>query len=64
MDKRKLIKDENPFYKSDGSWTDDDDLYCVDEYVDFVSNGITDNEKVEAQEYYDDYLSEIPEDNL
>ncbi len=59
--KKHFSKDNTPFYQSDGSHTNDDDPYCVDEYMDFVSNGRTDNERVEAQEYYNDYLSEKPE---
>ena len=41
---------------SDGSA--DDFRYGVNEYGDFISNGMTDNEKVEAQEYFERFLQE------
>lgn len=48
------------FYQSDGSHSSTSEPYYANDYTDFLSNGMTDNEKVEAEEYYEDYLSDIP----
>ncbi len=54
-------KKAKDFYPSDGSHENDRNPYSAGEYTNFLSNGMTDNEKVEAQEYYEDYLSDMPE---
>ncbi len=51
---------KNTFVTSDGTNVTDDD-YDVNEYLDFVSDGFADNEKVEAEEYYDRFLNRKPD---
>ena len=51
---------KNTFATSDGTNVTDDD-YDVNEYLDFVSDGFADNEKVEAEEYYDRFLNRKPD---
>lgn len=47
------------FYTSDNSGSiGEDDLYGVDDYVYFLSNGMSDNEKIDAYNYFQEYLDE------
>ena len=47
------------FYTSDNSdLSEDDDLYGVDDYMYFLSNGMSDNEKIDAYNYFGEYLDE------
>ncbi|MBQ9461359.1 MAG: hypothetical protein IJU51_05500 [Clostridia bacterium] len=56
MKRRKMPEpqDEN-FILSDGSMEHGD--YNAEDYADFISNGMTNNEKIDALEYYETFLS-------
>ncbi len=56
LKRKKRHEPQKNFMISDGSA--DDFRYGVNEYGDFISNGMTDNEKVEAQEYFERFLQE------
>ncbi len=47
---------DTDFVVSDGSMGNRD--YGTEDYTDFLSNGRTNNEKVEAQEYFETFLNE------
>ncbi len=34
------------------------DEYGVDEYMNFTSNGMTNNEKIDSEDYYNEFLDE------
>ncbi len=55
--KRKASSDSTGagFLISDGSGRNT--AYDADDYCEFLSNGRTNNEKVEAEEYYDRFLN-------
>ncbi len=46
---------DNNFIVSDGSKEHGD--YTVEDYEDFISNGMTNNERIDAVEYYESFLS-------
>ncbi len=48
------VSSEDGFEISDGSMQKG--LYDTDDYTSFLSNGNTDNEKIEAEEYRDRFL--------
>lgn len=50
------VSSDGSFEISDGSTSSDD--YDAGDYSKFLSNGRTNNEKVEAEEYYDRFLHE------
>ena len=52
--KRAGRQDEN-FILSDGTMEHGD--YDTEDYADFISNGMTNNEKIDALEYYETFLS-------
>ena len=59
MKKKKSVKNpEKDFVVSDGSRTHGE--YGVDAYGDFISNGMTNNEKIDAVEYFEQFLDERP----
>lgn len=45
------------FYISDNSDLSDE-AYSVDDYMNFVSNGMSDNEKIDAYNYFECFLDE------
>ncbi len=51
-----MKKKNRSFDIRDGS--QDTALYGVDDYMHFVSNGMADNEKIEAADYFEQFLSE------
>jgi|GEM_PF-4155414 len=52
--KKNAKQKDNDYILSDGSLGRSD--YGTEDYCDFLSSGFTDNEKVEAQEYFEAYL--------
>lgn len=61
--KNKLTAPQN-FYVCDGSQISfEEESYGTDDYLNFLSNGMADNEKVEAVDYFEEFLSENTEDD-
>ncbi len=57
--KRKKRNDYDGLYIFDGSGISlDNEEYGVDNYMSFVSNGMTNNERIDAVDYYDEFLDE------
>ena len=56
--KKSVKKHENDFVVSDGSRSHGE--YGTDEYGNFISNGMTNNEKIDAVEYFEEFLDEKP----
>lgn len=56
--KRSAGKHDNDFVVSDGSKSHGD--YGTDDYSEFISNGMTNNERIDALEYYEQFLDEKP----
>lgn len=50
------VPDKNSLEISDGSMSGKD--YDAKSYSEFLSNGRTNNEKIEAEEYFDSFLRE------
>lgn len=62
--KRKTGRQELPdrFIISDGSLNFDGE-YGTGDYLNFVSNGMTNNERIDAVDYFDEFLKEDTKDD-
>lgn len=56
LKKRKSVRKERDFTVSDGTMEHGE--YDAGDYAEFISNGMTNNEKVEAVEYFETFLNE------
>ena len=54
---------KNPFNIRDGSQKPEKSRYDTDDYINFVSNGMADNEKIEAADYFENFLTESTDDD-
>lgn len=55
--KKQHVRSEE-FQVYDGSHSRED--YDAGDYADFISNGMTNNEKIDAVEYFEEFLDERP----
>lgn len=54
------MKDQ--FNIRDGSQKPEKSRYDTDDYIHFISNGMADNEKIEAADYFENFLTESTDD--
>lgn len=63
-DKHNKLTEPQNFYICDGSEISFEETeYGTDDYLNFVSNGTADNEKIEAVDYFEEFLSENTHDD-
>ncbi len=57
-------KDKNLLLPNDSDYADEPESFSSSgEYLDFSSNGMTDNEKIDEYNYYDNYLGYNTDDD-
>lgn len=53
------------FCVADGSQISfEEENYTSDDYVNFLSNGMADNEKIDAVDYFEEFLTETADDDI
>ena len=53
---------KDKFNIRDGSQKPEKSDYDAEDYVNFISNGMADNEKIDAVDYFENFLTEITDD--
>ena len=54
---------KDKFNIRDGSQKPEKIRYNADDYVNFISNGMSDNEKIDAVDYFENFLTESTEND-
>ena len=58
-----MISLKDKFNIRDGSQKPEKIRYDTDDYVNFISNGMSDNEKIDAVDYFENFLTESTEND-